>query len=224
MPGNDDTILPSFQLLLFKRADWAACSEDYADGDSGERNHKEEQRRAWAFSASEDALKELQTKQNYTDVMRYFTGLVNFLISRKKLFGSDAEIMAAQLCLPVTVWINLCDREPEREKEIVGLIERHIRAFFRIYGKWKCCYFRTYSVLLLDVNSVSFLCPDTGISNSTWDCRIKYGNDRLVCDILQFFFQKFIWKLFLIVQHVFHKWKIYIFLPCFLPRKTKYSV
>lgn len=82
-------------------------------------------------------LKELQTKQNYTDVMRYFTGLVKFLIRRKKLFGSDAEIMAAQLCLPLTVWINLCDREPEREDEIAGLIERHVRQFFKIYGNGK---------------------------------------------------------------------------------------
>lgn len=82
-------------------------------------------------------LKELQTKQNYTDVMRYFTGLVKFLISRKKLFGSDAEIMAAQLCLPISVWINLCDREPEREEEITALIERHVRQFFRIYGNGK---------------------------------------------------------------------------------------
>lgn len=82
-------------------------------------------------------LKELQTKQNYTDVMRYFTGLVKFLIRQKKLFGSDAEIMAAQLCLPISVWINLCDREPEREEEIVALIERHVREFFRIHGNGK---------------------------------------------------------------------------------------
>lgn len=82
-------------------------------------------------------LKELQTKQNYTDVMRYFTGLVKFLIRQKKLFGSDAEIMAAQLCLPISVWINLCDREPEREEEITALIERHVREFFRIHGNGK---------------------------------------------------------------------------------------
>ena len=47
------------------------------------------------------------------------------------------EIMAAQFCLPVTVWINLCDREPEREKEITALIERHVREFFRIHGNGK---------------------------------------------------------------------------------------
>lgn len=41
--------------------------------------------------------------------------------------------MAAQLCLPVSVWINLCDREPEREDEIMKLIEKHIRQFFEMY-------------------------------------------------------------------------------------------
>ena len=79
-------------------------------------------------------LKELQTKQNYTDVMRYFTGLVRFLIRQGKLADNDPEIMAAQLCLPVSVWINLCDREPERESEVMGLLERHIWQFFKMYS------------------------------------------------------------------------------------------
>ena len=64
-----------------------------------------------------DKLKALQTKQNYVDVMRYFTGLVKFLIKNGRLIDDDPEIMAAQLCLPISVWINLCDREPEREDE-----------------------------------------------------------------------------------------------------------
>ena len=78
-------------------------------------------------------LKALQTKQNHTDVMNYFTGLVRFLIRQGRLIDEDPEIMAAQLCLPITVWINLCDRHPDREDEIMSLIERHIRQFFRIY-------------------------------------------------------------------------------------------
>ena len=76
----------------------------------------------------------LQTKQNYTDVMRYVTGLVGFLIRQGKLKDGDTEIMAAQLCLPISMWLTLCDREPEREKEAMGLIERHIRQFFQVYG------------------------------------------------------------------------------------------
>ena len=79
-------------------------------------------------------LKALQTKQNYTDVMRYFTGFILFLIRQGKLTDNDPEIMAAQFCFPVSAWISLCDREPEREAEAMGLIERHIRQFFRTYG------------------------------------------------------------------------------------------
>ena len=75
----------------------------------------------------------LQTKQNYADVMQYCTGLVRFLIRQGRLADSDPEIMAAQLCLPISAWINLCDREPERENEIMRLIERHIRQFFAVY-------------------------------------------------------------------------------------------
>ena len=52
----------------------------------------------------------------------------------EEITETDAEIAAAQLCLPISVWLNLCDREPERENEIMDLIKRHIRQFFKIYG------------------------------------------------------------------------------------------
>ena len=78
-------------------------------------------------------LSEMQTRQNYTNVMRYFTGMIRFLIRRGRLTDNDPEIMAAQLCLPVSVWIDLCDREPEREEEVIKLIERHVRQFFKMY-------------------------------------------------------------------------------------------
>ena len=78
-------------------------------------------------------LAALQTKQNYTDVTRYFTDLVIYLQQQGALCDGDCDIMAAQLCLPITVWINLCDREPEREAEIMELVEKHIRQFFKLY-------------------------------------------------------------------------------------------
>ena len=78
-------------------------------------------------------LARLQTKQNYSDVLEYFTGFVKQLILRGALADDDAETMAAQLCLPVSVWINLCDREPERESEVMELVSRHIKQFFRVY-------------------------------------------------------------------------------------------
>lgn len=78
-------------------------------------------------------LAALQTKQNYTDVLRYFTGLMQRLIEQGVVEKDDPQIMAAQLCLPVSVWLGLCDREPEREKEVIELLERHIQQFFKVY-------------------------------------------------------------------------------------------
>ena len=80
-------------------------------------------------------LAKLQTMQNYTDVMRYFTGLVKYLIRSGVLAEDDPEIMAAQLCLPISTWISLCDREPDREPEVMELVNRHILQFFRVYQK-----------------------------------------------------------------------------------------
>ena len=80
-------------------------------------------------------LAKLQTKQNYSDVLEYFTGLINCLIQKGVLPEDDPEIMAAQLCLPISVWINLCDREPEREQEVLELVEKHIRQFFKRYQR-----------------------------------------------------------------------------------------
>ena len=78
-------------------------------------------------------LAKLQTKQNYSDVMQYFTGLIKCLIQRGVLADDDPKIMAAQLCLPISVWINLCDREPDCEQEVMALVGKHIRQFFRLY-------------------------------------------------------------------------------------------
>ena len=76
----------------------------------------------------------LQTQQNYSDIMQYFSALMKELTERGVLSGSDPEIMAAQFCLPINVWINLCDREPSLEEEVTALIERHIRQFFALYA------------------------------------------------------------------------------------------
>ena len=78
-------------------------------------------------------LAKLQTKQNYSDVLQYFTGLIKQLTQQGVLADDDPDIMAAQFCLPISVWINLCDREPEREQAVMKLVEKHIRQFFKLY-------------------------------------------------------------------------------------------
>ncbi len=79
-------------------------------------------------------LAKLQTRQNYTNVMNFFVSLIEQLTEQGKFFENDPVITAAQLCLPISVWINLCDREPERENEVIELTRRHIVRFFEMYS------------------------------------------------------------------------------------------
>ena len=82
-----------------------------------------------------EELAELQTKQNYEDVLNYFMGMMRFLIREGTLKDADTEIMAAQFSSPITVWINLCDRKPKREDEVMELVRKHVMQFFEIYRK-----------------------------------------------------------------------------------------
>ena len=79
-------------------------------------------------------LSKLLTKQNYTDIMNFFTAMVQSLIEAGVLVKGDTEVMTASLCLPVSAWLNVLDRDGEKEDEILMLIDRHVREFFRIYG------------------------------------------------------------------------------------------
>lgn len=75
------------------------------------------------------------TKVSYEDVLKYNTGLVSFLIRQGRLKDMDAEIMAAQLCFPISMWMTLCDREPERQAEVLELAAKHIKQFLEVYKK-----------------------------------------------------------------------------------------
>ena len=78
-------------------------------------------------------LAKLQTKQNYTDIVSFFVRLLNHLKNEGVIQGDDIRLMAMQLAFPINVWINLCDRESERESEVLDLVEGHLRAFFKVY-------------------------------------------------------------------------------------------
>jgi len=78
-------------------------------------------------------LSKLHSKQNFDDVIHYCEGMIRFLIKQGYLIDMNPAVMAVQFSSPITVLMNLCDREPEREKEAIELIERHIKQFFDIY-------------------------------------------------------------------------------------------
>ena len=81
-----------------------------------------------------EELGKLQTKQNYSDIVSFFTRLLEHLKEKGVIKGDDTKIMAMQLAFPINVWINLCDRENDKESEVMDLVERHLNLFFKNYG------------------------------------------------------------------------------------------
>lgn len=81
-----------------------------------------------------EELGQLYTKRYVEYLVNYHKELFDELIGLEILKNEDSYIMALQYVSPVCVFLGICDREPERKKEVMDLLERHIRQFNKVYG------------------------------------------------------------------------------------------
>ncbi|MFR0985731.1 TetR/AcrR family transcriptional regulator [Frisingicoccus sp.] len=80
-------------------------------------------------------LSHLYSKQYVDDPLSYQTSIFT-LISISGVFKNvKPNIMALHFYAPIYMLLTVCDRQPEREKEALQLIEEHIRQFNFIYDK-----------------------------------------------------------------------------------------
>ena len=63
----------------------------------------------------------------------YETELFRVLLSDGVLKGDDPELLAMEFYSPIFVLLTVCDRQPEREGECTGLLERCIRNFEEVH-------------------------------------------------------------------------------------------
>ncbi len=74
------------------------------------------------------------SEQYFDDVMSYQTPLFAALEAAGAMdCGGDPEAAALQFYAPIYLLLTLCDRQPEREPEMVRLLEAHIRGFARAH-------------------------------------------------------------------------------------------
>ena len=59
------------------------------------------------------------------------------MVKNEALIDLDPRLMALEYTSPITVLIQLCDREPERKEELLEKIEQHIDFFVEMYCKKK---------------------------------------------------------------------------------------
>lgn len=74
----------------------------------------------------------------YADkVMSYHTELFARMMENGVLKKADSAVVALQYVAPIRFLIARCDREPEKEAEILQTAAAHIRQFYRIWGNAK---------------------------------------------------------------------------------------
>lgn len=75
----------------------------------------------------------LYSKQYVDEPLSYQSELLALLSAKGFLKQADSSIMALHFYAPIYMLLTLCDRQPEREKEALKLIEQHIRQFNHLY-------------------------------------------------------------------------------------------
>ena len=71
----------------------------------------------------------LATRHFVTEIEERFTKVFAGMMEKGLVKSSDPVLLAFEYTAPVTVMIHYCDREPDKEPEIIKKIEAHIRQF-----------------------------------------------------------------------------------------------
>jgi hypothetical protein len=62
-----------------------------------------------------------------------FTSIFQKMMERGKMVKGDAEVIALEFISPITIMLQLLDREPRKKKEALQIIEKHIDIFLERY-------------------------------------------------------------------------------------------
>ena len=77
---------------------------------------------------SKEAARELSDR-SYDSLKQFHTNIAKMFLKAGLIKECDPEIFALQFMSPINVMINVLDRQPEREEEMMELLDRHIRSF-----------------------------------------------------------------------------------------------
>lgn len=62
-----------------------------------------------------------------------FTSIFQKMMERGQMVKGDAEVIALEFISPITIMLQLLDREPRKKKEALQIIEKHIDIFLERY-------------------------------------------------------------------------------------------
>ena len=82
-------------------------------------------------------LAKVYSKIYVDDPLTYQGMLFGFMAASGVLKTDNVEVMTLHFYSPIYYMLTICDREPEREEEILKLLDAHIKQFDRVYGREK---------------------------------------------------------------------------------------
>lgn len=83
----------------------------------------------------DEELSALYQKQYVDDPLRYQAKMLSVLSAGGFLTGENPDIMALHFYSPIYMLLTVCDRQPQREAEVLQTLEAHIRQFNRLYRR-----------------------------------------------------------------------------------------
>ena len=77
-------------------------------------------------------LAALYSKRYVERILNYHAGIFRALIASGEICAEDPDALAMMYVAPIVTLIGVCDRQPERERECLDKLQKHVRLFFRM--------------------------------------------------------------------------------------------
>lgn len=75
----------------------------------------------------------LTTRHHLTYLRSIYASIFQKMMERGQMMQGDADIIALEFISPITIMVQLIDREPRKKKEALLIIEKHIDVFLERY-------------------------------------------------------------------------------------------
>ncbi len=83
----------------------------------------------------DERARQLATLHFLSGTKEIYTKIFAEMIENGILKRDDPEMLALSYTTPITALIHYCDREPEKEQEIMRQIEAFVKHFIKMYGR-----------------------------------------------------------------------------------------
>lgn len=80
-------------------------------------------------------LASLYHRFDYSDVLNFYKGMIQYLIDKEVFVDENVEAMAMEFMALIYIQVNRIQRDPACEEDAMRMIEQHVKHIFRLYGR-----------------------------------------------------------------------------------------